>query len=151
MLFSAGSLTLSVLLYAPTAIYAFDDNEVFLPASVIKELGERTKTSGELRANAMEAVKLLDSICDVPGEAVHLKNGGILEIAGRLDDSIYDVAAERNAVIATPPSGSPPALCLWVRNPSRLNALASTRSPTRDAATCLFQERKLQPSPRTKS
>ena len=91
----------SVLLYAPTAIYAFDDNEVFLPASVIKELGERTKTSGELRANAMEAVKLLDSICDVPGEAVHLKNGGILEIAGRLDDSIYDVAAERNAVIVS--------------------------------------------------
>ena len=91
----------SVLLHAPTAIYAFDDNEVLLPANVIRELGERTKTSGELRANAMEAVKLLDSICDVPGEAVHLENGGILEIIGRPEDSIYDMAMAKDAVIVS--------------------------------------------------
>ena len=91
----------SVLLHAPTAIYAFDDNEVLLPASVIRELGERTKTSGELRANAMEAVKLLDSICDVPGEAVHLESGGILEIIGRPEDSIYDMAMAKDAVIVS--------------------------------------------------
>lgn len=91
----------SVLLYSPSAIYAFDDNVVFLPACVIKELGARAHASGELRANAMDAVKLLDTICEVPGESVHLKNGGILEIIGRPDESVYDLASETHAVIVS--------------------------------------------------
>jgi len=91
----------SVLLYSPSAIYAFDDNVVFLPACVIKELGMRTHTNGELRANAMDAVKLLDSICEVPGEPTHLKNGGILEIIGSPDTSIFDLATEKQAIIVS--------------------------------------------------
>lgn len=91
----------SVLLYSPSAIYAFDDNMVFLPACVIRELGEQVRTSGELRANAMDAIKLLDSICKVPGEPIHLKNGGIMEITGKPDDTIFDLASERRAVIVS--------------------------------------------------
>ena len=91
----------SVLMYSPYAPYAFEDNEIFLPACVIKELGERSRTNGELRANAMDAVKFLDSICEVPGEPVHLKTGGILEIVGKPDDTIYNLASEKNAVIVS--------------------------------------------------
>lgn len=91
----------SVLMYSPYAPYAFEDNEIFLPACVIKELGERSRTNGELRANAMDAVKFLDSICEVPGEPVHLKTGGILEIVGKPNDTIYNLASEKNAVIVS--------------------------------------------------
>lgn len=91
----------SVLLYSPSAVYAFDDNEVFLPACVIRELAERAQTSGEFRANAMEAMKLLDSICEIPGEAVHLKNGGILEIIGKPEETIYELASDRRCVIVS--------------------------------------------------
>lgn len=91
----------SVLLYAPSAIYAFEDNDVFIPASVIHEIGEKAKTSGEIRANAMEAMQILDSIYEVPGEVVHLRNGGTLEIVGRQDDSIYALAVEKDAVIVS--------------------------------------------------
>lgn len=49
----------------------------------------------------MDAIKFLDSICVVPGVPVHLENGGILEIIGRPDDSIFDLASKRRAVIVS--------------------------------------------------
>lgn len=91
----------SVLLSAPSAIYAFEDNNVLIPISVIEEISEKTKTGGELRTNAMEALKLLDSVCQSPGEASHLRTGGLLRIIGSHDDSIYALAKKESAVIVS--------------------------------------------------
>lgn len=91
----------SVLLSAPSAIYAFEDNDVLIPVSAISEIGERAKTCGEFRTNAMEALKLLDSLCTIPDEPVQMHTGGLLRIAGTQDDAIYHLAKKESAIIVS--------------------------------------------------
>lgn len=51
-----------VLLYAPYALFSFEDNDIYLPFYVLDELDKYKNTEGEMGANARETVKILESI-----------------------------------------------------------------------------------------
>lgn len=91
----------SVFLSSPHALMAFDDNGVYIPVSVIQEMGERAKTFGESRANAVEFNQLLDSLYEGPGSTVRLDNGGFLKILEDTDKTIYQIAKDINAIIVS--------------------------------------------------
>ena len=92
----------SVFLFAPYALGAFDDNEVIIAKSTLRQIAETAhKGTGESRANAIEFSRLLDSLFDSPGASVSLENGGLLVIAGHGTEDIYTIAASENATIVT--------------------------------------------------
>ena len=92
----------SVFLFAPYALGAFDDNEVIIAKSTLRQIAETAhKGTGESRANAIEFSRLLDSLFDSPGASVSIENGGLLVIAGHGTEDIYTIAASENATIVT--------------------------------------------------
>lgn len=86
----------SVLLYAPHAIFAFDDNIVVIPECVVNELHNISiNGSGALRASAREFGVLLDTLLRETGgsfrDGIPLYAGGILRIS---DTSSPDARAK---------------------------------------------------------
>lgn len=93
----------SVILFSPYAIFAFDDNDVFVPLSVVNQLRRIAEEDrGEIRANAKEFGILLDSL--LGGDAIRsgvklndgvkLSNGGSLRIIGEPDQTPINCAGD---------------------------------------------------------
>ena len=67
----------SVFLFAPYALGAFDDNEVIIAKSTLRQIAETAhKGTGESRANAIEFSRLLDSLLILPVHLYPLKTAG---------------------------------------------------------------------------
>jgi PhoH-like ATPase len=88
----------NVLLYDPTALYAFEDNNVYISFVVLEELDHKKKSPNDVGANARAVVRELDKLrqkgrlCD----GIELDNGGKLFVKAydkahpALDASVAD-------------------------------------------------------------
>jgi PhoH-like ATPase len=75
-------LDTNVLLHDPQAIFAFDDNEVIIPAIVLEEIDSKKRLADELGRNARSVSRLLDGMREQGHlhEGIVLKNGGLLKV-----------------------------------------------------------------------
>ena len=55
-------LDTNVLLHDPQAIFAFEDNEVIIPAVVLEEIDSKKRLADELGRNARHVSRLLDGL-----------------------------------------------------------------------------------------
>lgn len=93
-------LDTSVLVSSPYAINAFDEHTVIIPFIVLRELQEcASKGSGEVRANAAEALRILDSLGHEQGsfkDGIRLSNGGLLKVGS--DSPVRTICEEARQV-----------------------------------------------------
>ncbi|QHW30399.1 PhoH family protein [Paenibacillus rhizovicinus] len=75
-------LDTNVLLHDPQAIFAFDDNEVIIPAVVLEEIDSKKRLADELGRNARHVSRLLDNMRESGHlhEGIVLDNGGVLKV-----------------------------------------------------------------------
>ncbi|WP_308638894.1 PhoH family protein [Paenibacillus silvisoli] len=75
-------LDTNVLLHDPQAIFAFDDNEVIIPAVVLEEIDSKKRLADELGRNARHVSRLLDQMRPTGRlhEGIELDNGGVLKV-----------------------------------------------------------------------
>ncbi|MEK8129695.1 PhoH family protein [Paenibacillus filicis] len=75
-------LDTNVLLQDPNAIYAFDDNEVVIPAVVLEEIDLKKRNADELGRNSRQISRMLDSLREggFLYEGIELPNGGRLKV-----------------------------------------------------------------------
>lgn len=55
-------LDTNVLLHDPNALFAFQDNEVIIPAVVLEEMDSKKRNADELGRNARTVSRLLDGL-----------------------------------------------------------------------------------------
>ncbi len=75
-------LDTNVLLQDPNAVFAFEDNEVVIPAVVLEEIDSKKRNADELGRNARFTSRMLDGL-RLQGrlnEGVQLETGGILRV-----------------------------------------------------------------------
>lgn len=75
-------LDTNVLLHDPQAIFAFDDNEVIIPAVVLEEIDSKKRLADELGRNARSVSRLLDGMRESGRlhEGIPLPSGGLLKV-----------------------------------------------------------------------
>jgi len=73
-------LDTNVLLHDPNAIFAFEDNDVIIPAVVLEEIDSKKRNADEIGRNARYVSRLLDSL----REKGHLHSGIQLDQGGTL-------------------------------------------------------------------
>jgi PhoH-like ATPase len=75
-------LDTNVLLQDPNSIFAFEDNEVIIPAVVLEEIDSKKRLADELGRNARMVARLLDGLRTEGrlSDGVLLKNGGMLKV-----------------------------------------------------------------------
>ncbi len=75
-------LDTNVLLHDPQALYAFDDNEVIIPAVVLEEIDSKKRLADELGRNARHVSRLLDGMREEGRlhEGISLPRGGLLKV-----------------------------------------------------------------------
>jgi PhoH-like ATPase len=75
-------LDTNVLLHDPNSIFAFGDNNIILPLSVISELDSKKRRTDYIGSNAREVTRQLDKLRQKGSlsDGVSLDNGGILRI-----------------------------------------------------------------------
>ncbi|MGO4346394.1 PhoH family protein [Paenibacillus sp. MCAF9] len=75
-------LDTNVLLHDPQAIFAFDDNEVIIPAVVLEEIDSKKRLADELGRNARSISRLLDKMREIGHlhEGIKLPSGGLLKV-----------------------------------------------------------------------
>jgi PhoH-like ATPase len=75
-------LDTNVLLQDPMALFAFEDNEVVIPAVVLEEVDSKKRYMDEVGRNARYVSKLIDKMRDLGKlhESIPLENGGTLRI-----------------------------------------------------------------------
>jgi len=75
-------LDTNVLLQDPNAIYAFQDNEIIIPAVVLEEIDSKKRNMDEIGRNARQVSRLLDSfrLKSKLHQGVALETGGILKV-----------------------------------------------------------------------
>ncbi|EXX91846.1 hypothetical protein BG53_14590 [Paenibacillus darwinianus] len=75
-------LDTNVLLHDPQAIFAFEDNEVIIPAVVLEEIDSKKRLADELGRNARHISRLLDGLRDAGHlhEGITLEGGGLLKV-----------------------------------------------------------------------
>ncbi|GFN30375.1 PhoH family protein [Paenibacillus xylaniclasticus] len=75
-------LDTNVLLHDPQAIFAFDDNEVIIPAIVLEEIDSKKRLADELGRNARTVSRLLDRMREEGHlhEGIVLPSGGLLKV-----------------------------------------------------------------------
>lgn len=75
-------LDTNVLLHDPQSLYAFDDNEVIIPAIVLEELDSKKRLADELGRNARSVSRLLDNMREQGHlhEGIALPGGGLLKV-----------------------------------------------------------------------
>ncbi|HUC93154.1 MAG TPA: PhoH family protein [Paenibacillus sp.] len=75
-------LDTNVLLHDPQAIFAFEDNEVIIPAVVLEEIDSKKRLADELGRNARHISRLLDGLRDEGHlhEGITLQGGGLLKV-----------------------------------------------------------------------
>ena len=69
-------------LHDPQAIFAFEDNEVIIPAVVLEEIDSKKRLADELGRNARHVSRLLDQMREQGRlhEGIQLPNGGLLKV-----------------------------------------------------------------------
>lgn len=75
-------LDTNVLLQDPNAVYAFEDNDVIIPAIVLEEMDSKKRLADEIGRNARYASRMLDGF-RAKGrlqDGVPLENGGTLKV-----------------------------------------------------------------------
>ncbi|MBD2861787.1 MULTISPECIES: PhoH family protein [Paenibacillus] len=75
-------LDTNVLLQDPNAVFAFEDNEVIIPAVVLEEIDSKKRNADELGRNARTVSRLLDALRTKGRlhDGVELENGGSLKV-----------------------------------------------------------------------
>ncbi|BBH21245.1 hypothetical protein Back11_25900 [Paenibacillus baekrokdamisoli] len=75
-------LDTNVLLHDPQAIFAFEDNEIIIPAVVLEEIDSKKRLADELGRNARHVSRLLDQMRETGRlhEGIKLPNGGLLKV-----------------------------------------------------------------------
>jgi len=75
-------LDTNVLLHDPQAFFAFDDNEVIIPAVVLEEIDSKKRLADELGRNARSVSRILDQMRENGRlhEGIRLDNGGLLKV-----------------------------------------------------------------------
>lgn len=75
-------LDTNVLLQDPRSIFAFQDNDVIIPAVVLEELDSKKRFVDEVGRNAREVSRLLDKLREIGKlhNGVKLQNGGLLKV-----------------------------------------------------------------------
>ncbi|GGD71171.1 PhoH family protein [Paenibacillus nasutitermitis] len=75
-------LDTNVLLHDPQAFFAFDDNEVIIPAVVLEEIDSKKRLADELGRNARSVSRILDQMREKGRlhEGIRLDNGGLLKV-----------------------------------------------------------------------
>ncbi len=75
-------LDTNVLLHDPQAIFAFDENEVIIPAVVLEEIDSKKRLADELGRNARSVSRLLDKMRENGRlhEGIQLPGGGLLKV-----------------------------------------------------------------------
>lgn len=75
-------LDTNVILYSPSAILSFGDNDVIIPEVVLEELDSFKKDKGDLGANARYAARLIDKLRKQGklNEGIELTGGGRLRV-----------------------------------------------------------------------
>jgi len=88
-------LDTNVLLYDPSALFTFDDNDIIIPFAVLDELDRKKTRQDEVGANSRATARYLDDLRKEGNlsKGVSLKNGGTLKIV-RKEDLIDDLPDE---------------------------------------------------------
>ncbi|MCZ8518749.1 MULTISPECIES: PhoH family protein [Paenibacillus] len=75
-------LDTNVLLQDPNAVYAFEDNEVVIPAVVLEEIDSKKRNADELGRNARHISRMLDGLRSGGRlfEGIELPSGGSLKV-----------------------------------------------------------------------
>lgn len=75
-------LDTNVLLHDPTALFAFQEHEVIIPAIVLEEIDSKKRNAEEIGRNARRVSRLLDGLRDQGRlhDGVHLEHGGTLKV-----------------------------------------------------------------------
>ncbi|MFC0216326.1 PhoH family protein [Paenibacillus chartarius] len=75
-------LDTNVLLQDPNAIYAFEDNEVIIPAVVLEEIDSKKRNADEIGRNARQVSRLLDGMRTKGRlhDGIPLESGGSLKV-----------------------------------------------------------------------
>ena len=75
-------LDTNVLLHDPRALYAFGDNDVFIPIYVIEEIDQFKRDLSELGRNARQVARFLDGFRSEGnlGDGVRLETGGLVRV-----------------------------------------------------------------------
>lgn len=100
-------LDTNVLLQDPNAIYAFEDNEVVIPAVVLEEIDSKKRNADELGRNARQISRMLDGLRTNGRlfEGIDLESGGSLKVElnhrsfARLQEVFADVTND-NRILA---------------------------------------------------
>jgi len=100
-------LDTNVLLHDPQAIFAFEDNDVIIPAVVLEEIDSKKRLADELGRNARQVSRLLDGLRDGGRlhEGVTLDGGGVLKVElnhrsyARVQEMFGEVTAD-NRILA---------------------------------------------------
>ena len=94
----------SVVIFSPYAIFAFDDNDVFIPLSVLLEMERAAREErGELRANAKEFGILMDELSTHGNlcKGIKLDNGGTLTVIGDGESAMAVTQAHEGFILVT--------------------------------------------------
>lgn len=75
-------LDTNVLLHDPNAIFAFEENDIIIPAVVLEEIDSKKRNADEIGRNARSISRSLDSLRESGylHDGVHLDNGGTLRV-----------------------------------------------------------------------
>ncbi|MGF9712942.1 PhoH family protein [Paenibacillus naphthalenovorans] len=100
-------LDTNVLLHDPNAVYAFEDNEVIIPAVVLEEIDSKKRNADELGRNARQISRMLDGLRSSGRlfEGIGLESGGSLKVElnhrsfARLQEVFADATSD-NRILA---------------------------------------------------
>ncbi len=100
-------LDTNVLLHDPNAVYAFEDNEVIIPAVVLEEIDSKKRNADELGRNARQISRMLDGLRSSGRlfEGIDLESGGSLKVElnhrsfARLQEVFADATSD-NRILA---------------------------------------------------
>ncbi len=75
-------LDTNVLLHDPNAIFAFEENDVIIPAVVLEEIDSKKRNADEIGRNARGVSRSLDALREIGHlhDGVQLENGGTLRV-----------------------------------------------------------------------
>jgi PhoH-like ATPase len=81
-------LDTNVLLHNPRALFAFAENQVVIPMTVLEELDKFKTANNELGRNAREVARSLDRLRDIGSlrQGVQTEHGGMVQVILRFDE-----------------------------------------------------------------
>lgn len=100
-------LDTNVLLHDPNAVFAFEDNEVIIPAVVLEEIDSKKRNADEIGRNARYVARLMDSL-RAKGrlhDGIEMENGGSVKVElnhksfARMQETFGDITND-NRILA---------------------------------------------------